>query len=1417
MKTPISKNLSEHFIELSQDLICITGFDGYFKYINPSWEKLLGYTEKELLSKPFLDFIHPEDQSKTEEEVSNLSKGNSTINFENRYICKDDSIKHLQWTVNPISDKKEVYCIGRDITEHKQAEEVLLESENLLKKAENIANQGSWKWDIINDKWSFSDNWLRIHGFDNSGISRKELMKIAHPADVSKIDKAFSNALSSKQPYFLEHRIVRKDNGLIRTVKSSGEVHLSDNGEPDFMIGVAQDISESKEAQEALMLSEKRLNLVIKGSNDAPWDWDFANKKIYYSPQWWTQIGYTPDELPVDDQLWYKLTHPDDRGVVDTTLDKALKTNLENYKIEFRLKHKKGHYVPILSRGYITRNNDGNILRVTGTNMDLTDHKKTEEKLMLITQRLQLSTESAGIGTWDLDIKNNILVWDKQMFELYGIKPEDFGGAYETWKKGVHPDDAVSSNAKVQDAIAGNKEFHTQFRIVWPNGQIRTIEAHAVVVKDSHETPERMIGVNWDVTERKQTEKGLRESEEKYQTQANFLDTVIESSPFAMWISDEKGIMIRANEALRNLLNLTDDKIIGKYDVLNDDNLKAQGFMSEVEAVFNNFKSVRFTMFWTGSKAGDVDLSTANELWIDASFYPIMDKAGKLINVVCQYVDITKRKKAEEALLESEKRLKDLLELLPEAVIETDENLNITYVNKRGLDISGYSEEDFAKGIHGFDLLTKESKEIGLKNLKARAGGEDSGQLEYLARKKDGTIYPILFHANSITRDGKFIGIRGLIIDITEQKLAENKLLNSQKRYEKAQMMGHVGNWEYNPITTIFWASDEAKKIYGFDTDNEDISTEMVESCIPERERVHKALIDLIKHDKKYDLVFDIISADKGIRKTIHSIAETERDDQDNINKITGVVSDITKQKKADNALIKAKEKTEATNANITAIIEGTNSSIWAFDRNYQILYINHVLQQEFLQSFGVLLEKGVSLIEALPEIFQPLWKPRYDRVLANEQFIVEDEVPTDIGIKYIQVSFNPIIKNGLVIGGSCFGSDITERKKAELELMRAKNQAEESDRLKSAFLTNMSHEIRTPMNGILGFTNLLKKPNLSGKEQHKFINIIEKSGDRMLNTINDIIDISKIESGQVDISFSDFNLNNQMDDLFEFFLDEANKKSIQLSFTKRMPNQMVLIKSDKEKLDSILTNIIKNAIKYTNSGNIEFGYTINKKNKLSELEFYVKDTGIGIPKTRQEAIFNRFEQADIEDRDVYEGSGLGLAISKAYVEMLGGKIWVKSEEGVGSKFYFTIPYTTNHNEVIEKDSKESKKQNLSKKGLKILLVDDEEFVLAYLGIILSEYEKDMLVARTGIEAIELCRNNPDLDMILMDIKMPIMGGYEATKQIREFNKDIIIIAQTAYALEGDKEKAIEAGCDDYLSKPINKDELLEIIKKHIG
>jgi CheY-like chemotaxis protein len=346
-------------------------------------------------------------------------------------------------------------------------------------------------------------------------------------------------------------------------------------------------------------------------------------------------------------------------------------------------------------------------------------------------------------------------------------------------------------------------------------------------------------------------------------------------------------------------------------------------------------------------------------------------------------------------------------------------------------------------------------------------------------------------------------------------------------------------------------------------------------------------------------------------------------------------------------------------------------------------------------------------------------------------------------------------------------------------------------------------------MNGIRGFIDLLNNPNLSRSEINSYSSIIDKSSNRLLNTINDIIDLSKIEAGGVLISNTSISIQSVMVEICNFHSPEADLKGLSLSIESSLLSDKVFVITDGDKLHGILTNLIKNAIKYTKVGSINFGYSL--KNKC--IEFFVEDTGVGIPKDRMRAIFNRFEQADVGNRRAYDGSGLGLAIAKGYAEMLGGAISVKSELGKGSTFYFTLPHKsemTKGNSV--KDEILSSVEENPINNLKILIVEDDETSAKLISITVQKLGKEVISVRTGTEAVSFCLKNPNVDLVLIDIKLPGMNGYETTKEIRKFNKDVIIIAQTAYAIEGDRQKAIAAGCHDYISKPIAASELTKMI-----
>ncbi len=406
------------------------------------------------------------------------------------------------------------------------------------------------------------------------------------------------------------------------------------------------------------------------------------------------------------------------------------------------------------------------------------------------------------------------------------------------------------------------------------------------------------------------------------------------------------------------------------------------------------------------------------------------------------------------------------------------------------------------------------------------------------------------------------------------------------------------------------------------------------------------------------------------------------------------------------------------------------------------------------------------------------------------------------------------------------FAFDITEQKKTELEIQRqnreyaalneelkiAKDKAEEANRLKTEFINNMSHEVRTPMNGILGFSNLLDEPDLSEEKQKHYINIIQNSGQQLMQVIENILEISELETKQLTVQNSEVCLNDLLLELFSVFDIKAKENKIPLFLNKKLSDKASTLITDKTKLKKVLSNLLENALKFTYTGFIELGYRLVG----NEIEIYVKDTGVGIEPEKHTIIFERFSRGEKALSDKHGGLGLGLSISKENTELLGGRISVQSTKGEGATFCVTIPYKAVHPENRElKDTDKT----VTKQKPTILIVEDEEINYLYLQVLLERLDTKhtILHAKNGKEAVDMCQKEPEIEFVLMDIKMPVMNGYEATKHIKSMKPNLPIIAQTAYSTREDKEKAKQAGCDDFISKPIREEVLKEIATKYLN
>ncbi len=436
---------------------------------------------------------------------------------------------------------------------------------------------------------------------------------------------------------------------------------------------------------------------------------------------------------------------------------------------------------------------------------------------------------------------------------------------------------------------------------------------------------------------------------------------------------------------------------------------------------------------------------------------------------------------------------------------------------------------------------------------------------------------------------------------------------------------------------------------------------------------------------------------------------------------------------------------------------------------------------------------------------------------------------PADITLHtYINLSISFIVLNVValapllsLINGLSFSikkerryQRILEREQEDLVLARQK--AEESDKLKTAFLSNMSHEIRTPMNAILGFSNLLSHKGVGDHEKKEFVNLIRLNANNLMSLVEDIIDISKMESGQFELNNSPCSLHKLLQEVHDIYEEELFRRgvtTVKIYLKKGLSDDNIQILVDAARLKKILMNLVGNAIKFTDKGYVEFGYNINNS---QQLHFYVKDTGIGLPEGSEELIFDRFYKCSNNEDKLYGGTGIGLTIARYLIQYMGGDIWVEPKTIVGTTFHFTIPF-----QRVITHTREQVKPWLSGtinwEGKTFLIAEDEEDNFRYMEVALSLFNASLIWARDGKEAVDVIRKFKQIDLVLMDIKMPMMDGYTATREIKKINPDIPVIAQTAYAMLGEREAALEAGCDEYIAKPINYNQLIELIQRFIS
>ncbi len=788
-----------------------------------------------------------------------------------------------------------------------------------------------------------------------------------------------------------------------------------------------------------------------------------------------------------------------------------------------------------------------------------------------------------------------------------------------------------------------------------------------------------------------------------------------------------------------------------------------------------------------------------------------------------------------------------LLDNLPGIVYRCryDRNWTMEFISDGCLELTGYSVSDLLGNskLSYNDLILPEDREMVWKEIGLDVVKNKSYTLEYRIRTAEGKIKWVWEKGKAIySDDGTVKHLEGFINDLTEKKhteLLQQVVFELSKAALSASSLDDMYSTLHRELSYIIDVRNFYIAIYNeaantvtfpYHVDDKDkfssrpagkgltgyvIRTKMpllaTESDIAELNR--KGEIEIIGTPAKVWLGVPLIVNEKvfGIM-AVQSYTDTEQytiKELELLNIVAGQIATMLSRRSAENDVARQKAYHEQ-------LFEASMEAIIMIDVNATVLSVNST----FTRLFGFLPEEiiGSNIDQKITnqDILDEALSVTRKAMVGDLSEMETRRVHKNGHLIDVSIIVTPIRLNGEVVGAYGIYRDITERKKIEKNLVLAKEKAEESDRLKSAFLSNMSHEIRTPMNAIIGFSTLLSDPSVSEEERLEFIKIIKERGNDLMRIMDDIIDIAKIEAGQVKIEIRECQVNTMLSSLL-ITMNELRKKhlktNVDLLFKPLSPDKDFTIMTDGNRLRQVLTNLLENAFKFTDRGSVEFGYTFKTEETLGPvIEFYVRDTGIGIPKDKQQVVFERFRQADDSSTRKYGGTGLGLTICKNLMSLLNGDIRLESEEGKGTSFYVTLPLTS----AVSKTAPKSGPKPLPEysgllNGKTLLVVEDEESNYFLLERILKRTNANVVWAKNGIDAINMTSAG-NIDLVLMDIRMPVMDGYEATAEIRKFNRTIPIIAQTAYALKGEKERSMAAGCDGYISKPIDPKEFLDTI-----
>ena len=1314
-----------------------------------------------------------------------IKSGESKINYDEQQTTPEGDKIWLKTTKMPLTDLRgnTIGILGsyEDITERKKAEEALLESEERYRVFINSTNDmaflkdSQFKYTLINRANA------KFFGKDEKEIIGKTDFDFMSESSAQKCQETDNQALASDTIIVSEEIIGEK---IYETRKF--RVHLSSG---KFGIGgYIREITEKRLAEEALRKSEKQLSEALDIAHLGPWEYDVIKDEFTFNDNFYKIFRVTAEQVGgykmSSSEYARRFVHPDDIEIVVKEIQETIESNDANYSkiLEHRILYGDGEVGYISVKIFTVKDSSGRTIKTYGVNQDITERMQSEELLRKSEERFQLASRATNDIIYDWNLTNGVGWFSDSYNKLFGY--EGTNEKFDYWKKKIHPEDfdrAISTTDKIINS--GGDSWSVEYRFRRKDDSYAYVLDRGFVIRNNKGIPTRLIGSLVDFSERKESEEILRDSEEKYRT-------IFENIQDIFYQADNNGIITDVSPSIYKQSGWKPEELIGKpVDLF----------------YYNKEDRINFINAITDkSELSDYDVKlkhkNGNLIYTSVNAHIRFDKNKNPIGVEGLLRNITEKKISDELLKESEERYRKLFELSPETIFIQYEG-KIEFINPAGVKLFKAENENEIVGRKVIDFVHPDYKEI----ISQRISFINSEFVDIPLKIEkficlDGSSIDVEVTATAFMYKGKKAA---LVIsrDITDRKKFEEELIASEERYRVLIESMHDGIMQVDNNDKIQFVNNRICEMFGY-TNEELIGKTGIDVIVidDDREMVREKF-------HKHDIEYSIKHMARGRKKSgeilwLNASATPIKDEYGIVKSSVIFLSDITDRKRAEDELIK-----------ISQAINQSPVTVVITDVNGDIEYVNPKFVEVTGYSPEEVIEKNPRILksdEKSPEEYKELWKT----ISSGNVWIGEFHNKKKNGELYWENASISPVKNseGKITHYLAVKEDITEKKKREIELINAKEKAEESERLKTSFLANMSHELRTPMVGILGFAELMKDMT-DDSELKEFSDCILKSGKRLMETLNLILDLSRIEAGKLEIKSSDVNIVSLTKEVFENYVAEAKKKNLLFSFI--TSSEKIISKVDDRMLWEAINNLINNAIKFTKKGGVTVEVKTEKIKNKKKAVISVSDTGIGIPEDSINLIFEEFRQVSEGFGRGFQGTGLGLTITKNFVEKTGGIITVESEVGVGSVFKIEFPLL--ETDIIEVEpEKETEVEEIpesEKKNIHLLCVDDDVFTSKYINFILN---KDYILsfAVDGKSALEMAKSHT-FSLILMDINLGKgMDGVETTRKIRKLPgyEKVPVIAMTAFAMKGDWEDLLNDGMDDYISKPFKTLELKKII-----